>query len=113
MFLYCIILELPTQIFISFHTRKNTDIFSTTTELSIIWQQASIRVMKNIFIRVRSIYAGIETSCTRSYLALNIFNLFRGNSSITIRTILTINTWVEYVRMLTEDNNLDDANISS
>ena len=60
--------------------------------------------MKNITIKKMRIYVGMAKGCTGSYLAINLTNIFRGNSSITIRTISTVNIWVEHVRLMTEDN---------
>ena len=78
--------------------------FPTIIKLRNYGRQASIRVMKNITIKKTRIHVGMPKGCSRSYLAMNLTEPFRGNSSITIRTISTVNIWVEHVRLITEDN---------
>ena len=81
----------------------STDDFPTIIKLGNYRRGGSIRGMKNITIKMKRIYVGMANGCTVSYSAINLTNIFRGNSSITIRTISTIIIWVEHVRIKTED----------
>ena len=66
------------------------DGFPTISKLSANRRPASNRAMKNVTIKVRLIYVGMATNSTGSFSVLILTNIFRGKSSITIRTISTV-----------------------
>ena len=99
----CVILELTTWNVVNFNTSIITDDFSSIIKLGNYWREGSIRGVKNSTIKMRRKYVGKADGCTVSYSAMNLTNVFRGNSSFTIRTISTIIIWVEHVKIKTED----------